>query len=89
VSEEPKVILDIRSEEEFLQGHIPGAINAQISELSYVLRDVEPDDLILLVCLTGTRAHRVKELLAEEGIENVEVLEGGMKAYKGEIVRGE
>lgn len=89
MSETAKFILDIRSEDEFLEGHLPGSINAQIQELTYVLSDAEPDDKILLVCLTGTRAHRVKALLAEEGFENVEVLAGGMKAYKGEIVQGE
>ena len=89
MGEAAKYILDIRSEEEFLEGHLPGSVNAQIQELTFVLRDAEPDDKILLVCLTGTRAHRVKAMLAEEGFEQVEVLEGGMKAYKGEIVQGE
>lgn len=89
MSEEAKVLLDIRSEEEYVEGHIPGAKNCQLQELSFVLNDVEAEDKIVLVCRTGKRASQVKALLEEEGYHNVEVLQGGMTAYQGEIAKGE
>jgi phage shock protein E len=89
MSDLPKIVLDIRTEEEFLEGHMPDAVNCGIQDLNFVLDDVEHEDKILLVCLTGKRASQVKLLLEEEGFSNVEVLAGGMKAYKGEIVQGE
>lgn len=89
MSEEAKIMLDIRSEEEYEEGHIPGAKNGQLQELSYLLSDVEADDKIVLVCRTGKRAIQVKALLEDEGYHNVEVLSGGMTAYKGEIEKGE
>lgn len=89
MSEEPKVILDIRGEEEYITGHIPGSKNIGLQELSFALGDVEPEEKILLVCRTGKRAGQVKMLLEDEGYHNVEVLAGGMEAYKGEIEKGE
>lgn len=89
MSEEAKIMLDIRSEEEYEEGHIPGAKNCQLQELSYLLSDVDADDKIVLVCRTGKRATQVKALLEDEGYHNVEVLAGGMTAYKGEIEKGE
>lgn len=86
---EPKIIVDIRSEEEFETGHIPGSKNVQLQELSFALDDVELDDKIVLVCRSGKRASQVKALLENEGFVNVEVLKGGMEAYKGEIEAGE
>ncbi|ASS75975.1 hypothetical protein CIG75_14070 [Tumebacillus algifaecis] len=89
MSEQAKIILDIRGEDEYIAGHIPGSINIGLQELSYALNDVEPDDKILLVCRTGRRAGQVKMLLEEEGYHKVEVLAGGIEAYKGEIAKGE
>ncbi|ARU62183.1 hypothetical protein CBW65_15100 [Tumebacillus avium] len=89
MSDKPKVILDIRGEEEYITGHIPGSKNIGLQELSFALGDVEPEDKILLVCRTGKRAGQVKLLLEDEGFHNVEVLAGGMEAYKGEIAKEE
>jgi phage shock protein E len=89
VSEDAKIMLDIRSEDEYEEGHIPGAKNCQLQELSFLLGDVEADDKIVLVCRTGKRATQVKALLEDEGYHNVEVLQGGMTAYKGELEKGE
>lgn len=84
-----KVLLDIRDEAEFEEGHIPGARHTPLQELSFALGDVEYDDKIVLICRTGTRAGQVKALLENEGFHNIEVLKGGMTAYKGELVKGE
>ncbi len=89
MSNEPKIVLDIRSEEEYITGHIPGSKNIGLQELSYALSDVELDDKILIVCRMGKRAAQVKVLLEEEGYQQVEILVGGMEAYKGEIEQGE
>jgi phage shock protein E len=83
------VIIDIRDEEEFLSGHIPGARHTPLQELQFALREVEPEEKVIVVCRTGQRAQQVKALLEHEGFTNVEVLEGGMAGYKGEIVQGE
>src|SRR6476620_83038 len=52
---EQHVILDIRSEEEYVAGHIPGARHCPLQELTFLLNDVETDDLITVVCRTGQR----------------------------------
>ena len=87
--EDAKIVLDIRDEEEFLGGHIPGSVHCLINDLSYKLNDVDLEDKIIVVCRTGKRATQVKALLEHEGYHNIEVLPGGITAYKGEIVKGE
>ena len=66
-----------------------GVAGHSLQELSFALGDVEYDDKIVLICRTGTRAGQVKALLENEGFHNIEVLKGGMTAYKGELVKGE
>lgn len=87
--DDAKIILDIREEEEFQSGHIPGSVHCLLNDLSYRLGDVAFDEKIVVVCRTGKRAQQVKALLEHEGYHYIEVLEGGITAYKGEIVRDE
>ena len=67
------VILDVRTQEEFDQAHIPGAIlipNDQISaEAERVLMD--KNQLILVYCRSGNRSKTASRILAELGYTNV------------------
>ncbi|MBL0388180.1 rhodanese-like domain-containing protein [Tumebacillus sp. ITR2] len=87
--QDAKVVIDIRDEAEFLEGHIPGAVHCPLQELTYAVSDADFEDLIVVVCRTGKRAQQVKALLEHEGYHKIEVLPGGMTAYQGEIVKGE
>ena len=72
-SQEGYIILDVRSQEEFQQGHIPGAIlipDTQIKERAEeILQD--KDQLILVYCRSGRRSKLAANDLVELGYRNI------------------
>ena len=77
-SEEGYVILDVRTQEEFAQGHIPSAIlipDTQIkAEAEKVLTD--KNQLILVYCRSGRRSKLAAEALVELGYTNIKEFGG-------------
>ena len=72
------IILDVRTEEEYDQGHIPGAVlipDTQINaEAEKVLTD--KDQLILVYCRSGRRSKLAAEALVELGYTNIQEFGG-------------
>ncbi|MHB8481451.1 MAG: rhodanese-like domain-containing protein [Nitrospiria bacterium] len=82
------VIVDVRKPEEFSGGHIKGAINIPYdSAKPRVLKELSPGDRIVFVCHGGPMGHELGTLLARNSYQNVYNLKGGMKKWKGEIVK--
>ena len=72
-SEEGYVILDVRTQEEFDQGHIPGAIQISHEEIAEKAEEVltDKDQLILVYCRSGRRSKIAAEALVELGYTNI------------------
>lgn len=83
-SDEDLVVLDVRTPEEYADGHIPGAINVPHDELGERLAslDVPLDAEIVVHCERGGRAATAGEILREGGYENVRDLAGHMQAWR-------
>ena len=77
-TQEDYVILDVRTQEEYDQGHIPGAVlipDTQIKdEAENVLMD--KDQLILVYCRSGRRSKLAAEALVELGYTNIKEFGG-------------
>jgi rhodanese-related sulfurtransferase len=84
------IIVDVRTFEEYCEGHIPGAINIPNEDIV----DTEPellankDQMILIYCRSGNRSKQAAEKLANMGYTNL-IEFGGMIDWDGEIVTGE
>ncbi len=82
---EDLLILDVRDPDEFAgeQGHIPGARNLPLAELSQHLDELQPwlERPLALVCRTDRRSARAARLLAREGFADLHVVQGGMTAW--------
>lgn len=78
------VILDVRSEQEFASGHVPGAINVPHDQLSDRLASLglAPDAEVVVYCESGRRAGRVEDELRQAGYSAVRHLEGDMGAWR-------
>lgn len=64
------LILDVRSEQEFAQSHIIGAVNIPVHQVSHYIHDIkEQKKKIILYCRSGARASTAKRLLERAGIE--------------------
>lgn len=66
------IIIDVRNPEEYRQKHINGAINIPVYEMDNIKNEIiDKDEVILLYCKTGKRSRMAKEILLQEGYENV------------------
>ena len=82
------IILDVRTIEEYKEGHIPNAIcipNETISE-DVINRLPKKEQLILIYCRSGNRSKQAAEKLKKLGYTNL-IEFGGIIDWKGEIER--
>ena len=72
-SEEGYVILDVRTQEEYDQGHIPGAMLIPDYEISTKAEDLltDKEQLILVYCRSGRRSKIAAEALVELDYTNI------------------
>ena len=80
------IILDVRTPEEYLEGHIPGAINVPNEEIGTAEISELPDksQLILVYCRSGRRSKEASQKLLGLGYTNI-VEFGGINDWNGEI----
>ena len=85
-SEEGYIILDVRTREEYDEGHIPGAIQISHEEIAEKAEEVLPDkdQLILVYCRSGRRSEIAAEALVELGYTNIKEF-GGIIHWPYEI----
>jgi phage shock protein E len=78
------LILDVRSEEEYAQGHIPGAVNIPYDQLGNRLAEIDAakTDEIVVHCRSGHRAGIAEKILIEAGYSDVRDLDGHMNAWQ-------
>ena len=77
-SEEGYIILDVRTQEEYDQGHIPGAILIPDTEIKDKAEEVltDKEQLILVYCRSGRRSKLAAEALVELGYTNIKEFGG-------------
>lgn len=69
------IIVDVRTEKEFLEGSYPGAINIPHGEFDPKLFQKFRNNHIALLCFSGNRAGKVLKLLKIEGFKHASVLQ--------------
>lgn len=72
-SQEGYIILDVRAQAEYDEGHIPGAIVIPHTEIEDRAEEELPDkgQLILVYCRSGRRSKIAAEALVELGYTNI------------------
>ena len=85
-SGEEHIILDTREQDEFDEGHIPGAILIPYTEIENNAIEMIPDKdkLILVYCRSGRRSKIAAESLAKLGYTNVKEF-GGIIDWQYEV----
>lgn len=78
------ILIDLRSRDDYLAGHIPGAVNYSYDELMRQKWNLQQYGKLLLYCDRGNQSLQACRSLAREGFYAVN-LSGGMKAYRGEL----
>ena len=77
-SEEGYIIHDVRTQEEYDEGHIPGAIVISHEEITEKAEEVltDKDQLILVYCRSGRRSKIAAEALVELGYTHIKEFGG-------------
>jgi NADPH-dependent 2,4-dienoyl-CoA reductase/sulfur reductase-like enzyme/rhodanese-related sulfurtransferase len=73
-------LLDVRSKEEFDEGHVPGAKNIDVNELRNRLGEIPKDRPVTAYCEVGQRAYYAQRLLSQNGFQ-ASNLSGGIQTY--------
>ncbi len=74
-------VLDVRTPEEFVSGHVPGAVNISHEQVAERLGEIPRDREVVLYCRSGRRAMLAAEVLAANGYSRLGHLTGDMAGW--------
>ena len=78
------IVIDVRTLEEYNEGHIEGSINIVVDNISSVI--YEKDSEIIVYCASGMRSSKAAEELINMGYTNVYNLDGGLINWGFDLV---
>lgn len=79
------VLVDVRTPQEYSEGHIPGSINVPLHALSQIEYHVSESNVPLYVyCRSGARSSQAAGILGALGYDLVKNI-GGISSYRGEL----
>lgn len=85
------VVVDVRFDDEWIDGHIPGALHIENGRIPREDLDIPPDRPIVVHCETRNRSTAGISVLARKGYRNLVLLDGGFSAWRAaglEVERG-
>lgn len=77
-------ILDVREPDEWRQVHIPGATLIPLRELAERSGEIPQDQEIVVVCRSGNRSAKGRDILREVGFTQVTSMAGGMMEWQSQ-----
>jgi rhodanese-related sulfurtransferase/rubrerythrin len=82
------LLVDVRQDSEYVQGHIPGAKLIPIKELKADLSGLPSDKDLIFYCRSGGRSAAAATLAAEEEVSSKKIysLTGGIMAWEGKVL---
>lgn len=83
------LLLDVRTPAEFETSHIPGSINVPLGLVENHAEDLSAslEGNIVIICRSGARAQRAQQYLEAVGVNNLQVLDGGIEGWKKDTRR--
>lgn len=78
--EQGAALVDVREPAEYRQGHVPGARNIPMGQLTARLGEIELDRPVHVVCASGNRSSAMTDVLTASGYDAIDVA-GGTSAW--------
>ena len=77
-------LIDLRSPNEFADGHITGSINIPYADIEDRLHEIKLQEgkSLVLICDSGSQSANAGEVLNKSGYQNTVILSGGIGAWK-------
>ncbi|MDR6121770.1 rhodanese-related sulfurtransferase [Bacillus sp. SLBN-46] len=79
------VVLDVRTPEEYQEGHIPNSKLVPLQELESSLNELEKEKPYLVVCRSGNRSAQASEILTSNRFSKIYNMTGGMNTWGYDI----
>jgi rhodanese-related sulfurtransferase len=76
------VLLDVRTDEEYKKGHIPGAVHVPLADVGDKVKKLKKDKDLVVYCQSGNRSIWAIKRLMGMGYKNLFNLKGGYSAWK-------
>lgn len=76
------VVLDVREQWEYDEGHIPGVNLIPMNEVPNRLDEIPTDQTVIVTCRSGNRSGQVADFLRQQGYDNVHNMDGGILAWE-------
>ena len=84
---EGAILVDVRTPQEYREGHIPGSKNVPLQQLDKISSVADNKDVPMFVyCHSGARSRQAAAMLRHMGYANVNDI-GGIAAYQGRVER--
>jgi rhodanese-related sulfurtransferase len=74
-------LVDVRTPQEFAQGHICGSINRPLDQLDSWASELNPAAEYVMICGSGRRSAQARDALAQRGFQRVHNLLGGLQQW--------
>ncbi|WP_163099443.1 rhodanese-like domain-containing protein [Acidithiobacillus ferrianus] len=84
INHEDAVIIDVREQNEWSQGHLPGARHIPLGDLSKSMQSLEKHrgHHVICQCASGMRSMRAAASLKKAGFDRIYSLKGGISAWR-------
>ena len=69
INHSESTIVDVRTPEEFIGGHVEGSINIPLSEVTARLEELKTMQPLVLCCASGGRSGQATTYLAQQGLD--------------------
>lgn len=86
-SDKDLLVVDVREQEEYQQGHIANSILMPTSAFQDRVNELPKDKSIALVCASGARSAQVADFLVQSGYKDVYNLERGLMVWPYQLVK--
>ena len=77
-------VLDVRQPEEWEEVHVPGSTLIPLGELEDRVAEVPRDREIVVICRSGNRSQRGRDILLGAGFDRVTSMDGGIRKWEAE-----
>lgn len=79
--EDGAFLLDVRTVEEWNQGHVAGAVLIPLDQLGARVNEVPKDQDVLIICRSGNRSGQARDLLRGQGFDRTTSISGGINDW--------
>lgn len=74
-------LIDVRTEEQYAESHIPIAVNIPYNKLGVMITQIPKDKKVVLYCNTGQKSASGAQFLADRNFNNIYALTDGYSDY--------